>query len=124
MGLKTSDGTFYATNGHGGQLVAFASGGERRVIGGRGSPSAQDITIYQPGQFQILQNGNLVITNWTAENGGMGKQLVEYEPDGTMVWSWDDPAVRPQGMETLIVLDNLDPSVLNDDRDGVLKPQR
>jgi hypothetical protein len=49
--------------------------------------------------------------------------LVEYDPDGKMVWSWDDPSVRPQGMETLIVLDNLDPAVLNDDRDGVLKPQ-
>ena len=123
MGLKTADGTYYATNGHGGQLVAFAPGGARRVIGGRSSPSAPDVTIYQPGQFQVLQNGNIVITNWTAENGGMGKQLVEYDPDGAMVWSWDDPAVRPQGMETLIVLDNLDPSVLNDDRDGVLKPQ-
>jgi hypothetical protein len=122
MGLKTADGTYYATNGHGGQLVAFAPGGQRRVIGGKSSPSAQDVTIYQPGQFQILQNGNIVITNWTTENGGMGKQLVEYTADGDMVWSWDDPSVRPQGMETLLVLDNLDPSVLNDDRDGVLKP--
>ena len=122
MGLKTADGTYYATNGHGGQLVAFAPGGQRRVIGGRSSPSAQEVTIFQPGQFQILQNGNIVITNWTAENGGTGKQLVEYDPEGKMVWSWDDPAVRPQGMETLLILDNLDPAVLNDDRDGVLKP--
>jgi hypothetical protein len=122
MGLKTSDGSYYATNGHGGQLVAFAPGGQKKVIGGKSSPSANDVTIYQPGEFQILQNGNIVITNWTAENGGMGKQLVEYDPDGKMVWSWDDPAVRPQGMETLLVLDNLDPNVLNDDRDGVLKP--
>jgi hypothetical protein len=81
------------------------------------------VTIYQPGQFQILQNGNVVITNWTAENGGKGQQLVEYDRDGNMVWSWDDAAVRPQGMETLLVLDNLDTAVLNDDRDGVLKPQ-
>lgn len=123
MGLKTADGSYYATNGHGGQLVAFAPGGQRRVIGGMGSASAQEVAIYQPAQFQILQNGNIVITNWTAENGGQGKQLVEYDPSGKMVWSWDDPAVRPQGMETLLVLDNLDPTVLNDDRDGVLKPQ-
>jgi len=123
MGLKTADGTYYATNGHGGQLVAFAPGGQRRVIGGANSPSDADVTLYQPGQFQILQNGHIVITNWTAENGGMGQQLVEYDPGGNMVWSWDDPKVRPQGMETLVVLDNLDPSVLNDDRDGVLKPQ-
>jgi hypothetical protein len=122
MGLKTADGTYYATNGHGGQLVAFAPGGQRRVIGGVGSASAQEVAIYQPGQFQILQNGNIVITNWTAENGGKGKQLVEYDPSGKLVWSWDDPAVRPQGMETLLVLDNLDPAVLNDDRDGVLTP--
>ena len=53
----------------------------------------------------------------------LGKQLVEYDPKGEMVWSWDDAKVRPQGMETLLVLDNLDPAVLNDDRDGVLKPQ-
>jgi hypothetical protein len=122
MGLKTADGTYYATNGHGGQLVALAAGGKRRVIGGRTSASAQEVPIYQPGQFQLLQNGNIVVTNWTAENGGKGKQLVEYEPDGKLVWSWDDPAVRPQGMETLIVLDNLDPTVLNDDRQGVLEP--
>lgn len=124
MGLKTADGTYYATNGHGGQLVAITAGGQRRVLGGRTSISAQEVAIYQPGQFQILQNGNLVITNWTAENGGKGKQLVEYAPDGKLVWSWDDPAVRPQGMETLLVLDNLDPTVLNDDREGALKPQR
>jgi hypothetical protein len=123
MGLKTSDGTYYATNGHGGQLVALPPGGQRRVIGGRSSASASKVSIYQPAQFQILRNGNIVITNWTAENGGMGQQLVEYAPDGSMVWSWDDPSVRPQGMETLLVLDNLDPAVLNDDRDGVLKPQ-
>jgi outer membrane protein assembly factor BamB len=124
MGLKTADGTYYATNGHGGQLLAFPMGGQRKLIGGKGSSSAQKVTIYQPGQFQVLQNGNIVITNWTAEDGGSGQQLVEYDPEGNMVWSWDDPAVRPQGMETLIVLDDLDPSVLNDDRDGVLKPQR
>jgi hypothetical protein len=124
MGLKAADGTYYATNGHGGQLVAISPAGQRRVIGGRSSASAQKVTVYQPGQFQLLQNGNIVITNWTAENGGMGQQLVEYAPDGTMVWSWDDPLVRPQGMETLVVLDNLDPAVLNDDRDAVLRPQR
>jgi outer membrane protein assembly factor BamB len=123
MGLKTADGTYYATNGHAGQLLAFAPSGERRVIAGRDAASAQQVTIYQPGQFQILQNGNIVITNWTAENGGMGKQLVEYDAEGKMVWSWDDATVRPQGMETLIVLDNLDPERLNDDRDGVLAPQ-
>jgi len=124
MGLKTADGTYYATNGHGGQLVSWAPGGQRTVIGGRNSASSGDVAIYQPGQFQILQNGNIVITNWTAENGGMGQQLVEYDPGGNLVWSWDDPAVRPQGMETLLVLDNLDPAVLNDDRDGVLQPRR
>jgi hypothetical protein len=123
MGLKTADGTYFATNGHGGQLVAFMGGSQKKVIGGKSSASASKATIYQPGQFQILQNGNIVITNWTAENGGMGQQLVEYDPAGNMVWSWDDASVRPQGMETLIVLDNLDPAVLNDDRDGVLKPQ-
>ena len=123
MGLKTADGTYYATNGHGGQLLAFA-GGQKKIIGGKGSPSAAKVTIYQPGQFQVLQNGNIVITNWTAENGGKGQQLVEYDPSGNMVWSWDDAAVRPQGMETLLILDGLDPAVLNDDRDGVLKPQR
>ncbi|MET0386793.1 MAG: hypothetical protein ABW321_12580, partial [Polyangiales bacterium] len=123
MGLKTADGTYYATNGHGGQLVAFDAAGEKRVLGGRSSPSASDVSIAQPGQFQILQNGHIVITNWTAESGGKGQQLVEYDAQGAMVWSWDDPAVRPQGIETLIVLDNLDPNVVNDDRDGVLKPQ-
>ena len=124
MGLKTADGTYYATNGHGGQVLAFPPGGQKKVLGGKGSTSAQKVTIYQPGQFQLLQNGNIVTTNWTAENGGKGQQLVEYDPAGNMVWSWDDAAVRPQGMETLVVLDNLDPASLNDDRDGVLKPQR
>jgi len=53
----------------------------------------------------------------------MGQQLVEYDPGGNLVWSWDDPAVRPQGMETLLVLDNLDPTVSSDDRDGALPRQ-
>lgn len=43
--------------------------------------------------------------------------------DGKLVWSWDDPAVRPQGMETLLVLDDLDVDVLNDDREGIVGPE-
>lgn len=76
--------------------------------------------------FQLLAGGDLVICNWTghgANDSNKGAQLIQYNSDGRRVWQWHDP-VRAGSINGVIILDDLDPAVLNDDSSSVLQPVR
>ena len=76
--------------------------------------------------FQILRNGNYVVTNWQghgADHGGSGIQLLEYSPEGKLVWSWKQDATKYSSLQAVIVLDGLDTNVMHvEDENGVLTP--
>ena len=76
--------------------------------------------------YQILDNGNFVITNWQghgAGNGNLGTQVLEYDPSGNLVWSWHQDATFVSSLQAVIVLDGLDINLLHvDDTDGTLVP--
>jgi len=76
--------------------------------------------------FQILQNGNYVVTNWQghgADFGASGVQLLEYSPAGELVWSWKQDASKFSSLQGVIVLDGLNISKLHvEDANGILKP--
>ena len=61
--------------------------------------------------FQILKNGNRVVTNWQGHGpafGNSGIQLLEYTPAGDLVWSWKQDAKKFSSLQGIIVLDDLD----------------
>jgi hypothetical protein len=75
--------------------------------------------------FQVLPNGNFVVTNWEGHGGGhgvTGRQLLEYDAAGLLVWSWQQDPNLVSSLHGVIVLDGLDTTQLHDDLDGVLTP--
>jgi hypothetical protein len=72
----------------------------------------------------LLPNGNIVLANWQGQSPGFGNsdvQLLEFNPAGEIVWSWNKPGLISSLQGTLI-LDGLDTSKLHDERDGVMQP--
>ncbi len=76
--------------------------------------------------FQILANGNYVVTNWQghgAKFGTSGIQLLEYSADGKLVWSWQQDPAKFSSLQGVIVLDGLDLNLLHvEDASGKLAP--
>jgi hypothetical protein len=94
------------------------------TLGGKDSPEAKALGLHFFAGFQILPNGNLVVSNWTGhgpKDSEKGAQLVEYSPQGRLVWKWHDPKLAGS-IDGVIVLDDLDPTLLQDDVSGVLGP--
>ncbi len=88
-----SNGNLLATAGYGGFFVELDKAGQIvRKIGGK--PGPEGVGIHFFASFDLLPNGNLVIANWTghgANDSEKGVQLLEYDPDGNIVWRWHDP---------------------------------
>lgn len=78
--------------------------------------------------FQILANGNYVVTNWQGHGpqfGAVGIQLLEYTPDGKLVWSWKQDPAKFSSLQGVVVLDGLDLNFLHvEDASGKLVPVR
>ena len=76
--------------------------------------------------FQILANGHYVVTNWQGHGpkfGTSGIQLLEYSPDGKLVWSWQQDPTKFSSLQGVIVLDGLDLNLLHvEDASGRLAP--
>ena len=76
--------------------------------------------------FQILTNGNLIVTNWQGHGpkfGASGVQLLEYSPAGKLVWSWKQDSTKFSSLQGVIALDGLDPKFLHvEDGQGKLAP--
>ncbi|MEO5564673.1 MAG: hypothetical protein ABIR18_14605 [Chitinophagaceae bacterium] len=76
--------------------------------------------------FQILKNGNMIVTNWQGHGPNFGKngtQLLEYSPAGKLVWSWQQDATKYSSLQGVIVLDDLNLNLLHvEDSNGKLVP--
>ena len=94
-------------------------------MGGKGSPDAKTLGLHFFGAFQALKSGNIAVVNWTGhgrDDGAKGVQILEYDAAGKIVWKWHDP-VRAGSVNGVLILDDLDPAVLNDDVSSVLGPR-
>jgi hypothetical protein len=78
--------------------------------------------------FQVMPNGNYVVTNWQGHGdkfGASGIQLLEFTPDGKLAWSWKQDPGKFSSLQGVIILDGLDLSRLHvENEDGVLSPVR
>jgi hypothetical protein len=103
-----------------------ADGKVARTIGGQPAGEAQSLGLHLFAGFQILNNGDMVVCNWTghgAQDSSKGVQILQYNAAGQLVWKWHDPA-QAGTINGAIIMDDLDPAVLNDDASSVLRPVR
>jgi hypothetical protein len=119
--LRIPTGETVVSTGYAASLQTFgADGSLHQTISG-----PADVVPNQFVGFQILPSGNFVVANWQGHSGEtMGVQLLEYDPQGSLVWSYrPDPATESLSLHHVIVLDGLDPDNLYvDDTTGVLVP--
>jgi hypothetical protein len=123
MALKKPDGSYLLAGGFAKTLFDFGPDGKlRRQYTVKDPPAGVEFLFYAG--FQVLKNGNIVVCNWTghgAQDSTKGWQLVEFSPDGAVVWHWHDPKIG--GTATNItILDDQDANAYWDESDGVLKP--
>lgn len=122
--LRLANGQTVVSGGYTGNIQFFDTDGSLiRTIGG---PEKVNPKFYAG--LQILPNGNLVVINWQGhgpDRGEKGIQLLEYAPDGELVWSWKQDANVFSSLHAVIILDGLDLDLLHiEDENGVLVPQQ
>ncbi len=126
MGLRLPNGDTVVANGHGAAVLIYDKTKKLKVtLGGKDQPGKDPVHFNYGGQFQVLNNGHFVLTNWQGhgtDSGASGRQLVEYDANGVQVWSWKQDAQRFSSIHGVLVLDNLDTNVLYDDTNGALAP--
>jgi len=84
--------------------------------GGKNMPNA---AMYNPNffsEYQILWNGNIITANWQGHgpgHGNVGIQVIEFDPQGNVVWSWKQDGARYSSIQGVQVLDGMDPKYLH-----------
>jgi hypothetical protein len=125
--LRLPDGHLLVAGGYHTQMYELdADGKVVRTIGGQGAEDAKTLGLHLFAGFQILNNGDLVVCNWTghaAQDSSKGVQILQVNSAGQLIWKWHDPA-RAGSINGVIIMDDLDPAVLNDDASSVLRPVR
>lgn len=118
--VRLANGNLLASVGYGHFLAEIEPSGK---VTKRNDGEGSEINPHFWSNFQILKNGHIVQCNWTghgAQDSSKGAQLAEFDAAGKVVWSWHD-AQRAGTIHGVIVLDDLNPEVLNDDLSGVLQ---
>ncbi len=86
------DGTLLTTGGYLPELVRFAADG--KVLSRIQAQQPEGLSNYFYAGFQVLPNGNCMLANWTGHSGRdfrPGWKLIEFAPDGNVVWHWNAP---------------------------------
>jgi hypothetical protein len=120
--MRLANGQTVVSCGFAGSFQIFAADGKPvSVITG---PAEVHPHFYAG--YQILPNGNFVVTNWQGHGpnfGTSGTQLLEYTPKGELVWSWKQDPAKYSSLQGVLVLDGLDLNALHVENDqGVLAP--
>lgn len=103
--METSAGERMASTGYGASLLFLNDKGElKRKV------DATKAGLKFPTKFfaesQVLTNGNIVVAHWTGHgkrDSHKAPQVLEFDQDGKLVWSWHDP-VRAGSLHGIVVL--------------------
>lgn len=82
-----------------------------------GQPAPTGLHYIFMSQFQTLKNGNIVVATWTGHgtnDSEKGQQVVEFDSNGHVVWTWHDPKLAGS-IHGVIILDDLDTKNFYDD---------
>ncbi|MEO7766686.1 MAG: hypothetical protein ABIS01_04640 [Ferruginibacter sp.] len=120
--VRLTGGKTLLSAGYDGNLQVFDANGKLTdTISG---PASVKPNFYAG--FQILANGNYIVTNWQGHGtkfGASGTQLLEYSPAGKLIWSWKQDASKYSSLQGVIVLDGLDTNFMHiEDAKGMLAP--
>ena len=100
------NGNWLTAAGYGGFLAEVDKEGKVvRRWGGR--PEPQGLRYIFMSQFQVLGNGNILVATWTGHghrDSDKGQQLVEFTPEGQVVWKWHDRRLAGS-IHSVVVLD-------------------
>ncbi len=120
--LRLANGQTVVSSGYAKNLQIFGADG--KLLDTITGPAEVNPNFYAG--FQILDNGNYVVTNWQGHGpkfGASGTQLLEYTPNGKLVWSWKQDPAKFSSLQGVVVLDGLDVSRLHaEDANGRLAP--
>jgi hypothetical protein len=120
--VRLANGKTILSSGYNANLQVFdATGKLTDTISG---PPEVNPSFYAG--FQILANGNYIVTNWQghgAKFGASGIQLLEYNPAGKLVWSWKQDPAKYSSLQGVIVIDGLNTDLMHvEDGKGMLAP--
>jgi hypothetical protein len=122
--LRLLNGNLLVTAGYGAFLVELDPQGRiLRKFGGKGSVP-ENVRPFFYAMFQLLPGGNIVLANWQGHGPGFGHsgvQLLEFNPAGEVVWSWNK-ADLISSLQGVLLLDGLDTTKLHDEREGMMQP--
>ena len=86
------DGTLLTTGGYLPEVVRFAADG--KVLSRVQAQQPEGFSNYFYAGYHVRANGNCVVANWTGHSGRdfrPGWKLIEFAPDGKVVWNWNAP---------------------------------
>ncbi|MGE5671732.1 MAG: YncE family protein, partial [Fibrobacterota bacterium] len=114
--VRMPNGNTIVSTGYGAQIVVVDK--NAKIIRTYPvNPKDASLTSVKPnffGGFQVLENGNIVVTNWQGHGSGMGTngvQLLEFDSTGVIVGGWKQNASYISSLHGVLVLDNLDTKV-------------
>ena len=123
--VRLDNGNIFLSGGYGAFMAEVNSQGAIvRKFGA--APQPAGVKPYFYGMFQLLTNGDCVVANWQGHGAGhdtAGKvlELLEFDPTGTIVWSWNKAALI-SSLQGVLVLDSLNTNLMYDDRNGIMTP--
>jgi hypothetical protein len=132
MALRLPSGSTLISNGYGGQMVLADKKGTVLKKFPTEEDKKKDSLFWKAAKpnffagFQILRNGNIVVSNWQGHGtsyGNSGFQLIEIDSTLTHVVAyWKQNATMVASLHGVIVLDSLDTKLLHSDYNGVMQP--
>ncbi len=123
MALRKPDGNTLVAGGYAAGLFEYTPDGKllRELVAKQ--PEGMQNHFYAA--LQIMPNGHVIQANWNGHSDKdykPGWKLIEFDQDGKVVWTWNEPPEKIGTINGLLVLDGIDTSVYNDDISGLLAP--
>ncbi len=120
--IRLTDGKTIVAGGYGGSIQVFNN--KSTLVRAFCGPEEERGNFYSG--LQILQNGNIIVTNWQGhgpDQGDLGTQLLEFSPEGKVIWSWKQDPKYFSSLQGVIILDGLNTSKLHVENEaGVMTP--
>ena len=106
---RMADGTTLVSAGYGAFIARFAADGALLQTFGRATELPAEIAPFFYATFQLRADGSLLVANWQGhgpDQGGKGRQLLEFTAEGQFVGSWSAPDLI-SSLQGLLLVDDL-----------------